>query len=58
MEKMVSPCINVCQISRETGFCKGCFRTRDEISRWRDLDIDEQKNMLAELKKRLRNYKG
>ena len=57
MKKLVSPCVNVCHISRENGFCNGCFRTRDEISRWRDLDHYEQKKMIAELKKRRRNLK-
>ena len=58
MKKLASPCVNVCYISREHGFCNGCFRTRDEISRWRDLDHYEQKKMIFELKKRRRNLKG
>ena len=52
MKKMVSPCISVCYIPHEGGLCKGCFRTRDEISRWSDLDYDKQKMMLAVLRKR------
>ena len=57
MKKLISPCVNVCHISRENGFCKGCFRTRDEISRWRDLDYCEQKKIIAELKKRCRKLR-
>ena len=49
MEKLESPCTSVCQISHETGFCKGCFRTRDEIGQWRDLSFQEQKVLIEKL---------
>ena len=52
MEKLVSPCTSVCRISVKSGFCEGCFRTRDEISRWGNLDYEEQKKILAQLKER------
>ncbi|GAB3472508.1 YbaK/EbsC family protein [Polaromonas eurypsychrophila] len=29
-----SPCISVCRMSALTGWCEGCFRTRDEIAGW------------------------
>ncbi|MDP2820263.1 MAG: YbaK/EbsC family protein [Polaromonas sp.] len=29
-----SPCISVCRMSARTGWCEGCFRTRDEIAGW------------------------
>ena len=58
MKKLVSPCVNVCHISPGNDFCKGCFRTRDEISRWRGLDYYEQKKIISELKKRRSNSKG
>ncbi len=31
-----SPCIKVCQIDLDDR-CRGCGRTLDEISRWRDM---------------------
>lgn len=37
-----SPCIKVCTIDDETGFCKGCYRTLAEVSGWLRLS-DEQK---------------
>lgn len=66
MEKLESPCTSVCRISHETGFCEGCFRTRDEIGQWRDLSFQEQKMLIeklhdrrllttGQLKRRLRN---
>ncbi len=52
MEKLLSPCISVCHISNTTGFCEGCFRTREEISRWRDMSFEEQKRVIEKLHER------
>lgn len=30
-----SPCVGVCKMSAHTGYCEGCWRTRDEIAAWR-----------------------
>ncbi len=32
--RVATPCIAVCDMDGETGFCKGCYRTIDEIERW------------------------
>ncbi|WP_083945182.1 DUF1289 domain-containing protein [Thauera chlorobenzoica] len=29
-----SPCIDVCRLSPETGWCQGCLRTVEEIRAW------------------------
>jgi uncharacterized protein len=29
-----SPCIDVCRMSAQTGWCEGCARTLDEIGAW------------------------
>jgi len=29
-----SPCINICTMDPESGFCFGCNRTEDEIEKW------------------------
>jgi len=42
-----SPCISICEIDENTGWCLGCFRTRPEIARWQGLN-DEQKHQLLE----------
>ena len=52
MEKLLSPCISVCYISNTTGFCEGCFRTREEISRWRYMSFEEQKRVIKKLHER------
>ena len=33
---VLSPCINICVIDEETGFCAGCQRTIEEITGWAD----------------------
>lgn len=37
----VSPCINICSLDSE-GYCRGCFRTRDEIAAWVRLRAEQQ----------------
>jgi predicted Fe-S protein YdhL (DUF1289 family) len=29
-----SPCINVCRMDDDSGWCEGCLRTLDEIAKW------------------------
>jgi predicted Fe-S protein YdhL (DUF1289 family) len=41
-----SPCVGVCMIEFSTGFCAGCFRTLEEISRWTVLDEAGRKAVL------------
>ncbi|MRR51357.1 MAG: DUF1289 domain-containing protein [Rhodocyclaceae bacterium] len=33
-EEPVSPCIGLCQMDDETGLCRGCYRTLEEIAGW------------------------
>lgn len=33
-----SPCIGVCSIDENSGYCEGCFRTLEEIRQWWDMD--------------------
>ena len=37
-----SPCINVCQIDPQTGVCRGCRRTLQEISEWLEMTPEEK----------------
>ena len=49
---MESPCIKVCKIAPDTGFCVGCFRTIDEIRLWGKLTDIQRRNMMYLLEKR------
>ncbi|HEY4958655.1 MAG TPA: DUF1289 domain-containing protein [Caldimonas sp.] len=31
---IASPCVGVCTLDAETGWCEGCLRTIDEIAAW------------------------
>lgn len=42
-----SPCISVCAMKDDTGFCIGCYRTLEEIRGWWDLD-NAAKNKVVE----------
>jgi predicted Fe-S protein YdhL (DUF1289 family) len=52
MDPLESPCIGVCTIApdaevRIAGLCRGCFRTIDEIARWRAMAKPERAAVLA-----------
>ncbi|HZJ97010.1 MAG: DUF1289 domain-containing protein [Alcaligenaceae bacterium] len=40
-----SPCINVCE-SNERGYCKGCFRSREERQLWMAMSDPEKREVL------------
>ena len=46
---VASPCTNVCRIDRRSGWCEGCRRTVDEITRWPLASDAERLAILAEL---------
>lgn len=54
LRTVASPCTNVCQINRRTGWCQGCARTMDEITRWPHANDDERRAILARLPERKR----
>lgn len=51
-EEVDSPCIGVCSMNDDTGFCHGCYRTIDEIRAWWDMSVEQQKELLHTLEQR------
>jgi predicted Fe-S protein YdhL (DUF1289 family) len=47
MSGVASPCVDVCRMNPETGFCDGCLRTIDEIAAWTSYDDDARRAVLA-----------
>jgi predicted Fe-S protein YdhL (DUF1289 family) len=47
-----SPCISVCVINAETGYCLGCFRTTDEIENWLQRSPAERARIIHQLERR------
>ncbi len=52
LDEVQSPCIGVCVIDDVTDLCQGCFRRRDEIQDWWDLDNVTKQKIVAEAKER------
>ncbi|MEO0982434.1 MAG: DUF1289 domain-containing protein [Pseudomonadota bacterium] len=48
-----TPCIKVCAVDGETGFCLGCGRTLNEIGGWAGMDDRSRDMVMAELDGRM-----
>lgn len=49
---VASPCVGVCQLNRETGYCLGCWRTREEIAWWSRFEDEKRLEVLQALRDR------
>jgi predicted Fe-S protein YdhL (DUF1289 family) len=49
---MKTPCNKVCVIDEESGLCKGCLRTLEEIGRWGQMSESEREEIFSRLEKR------
>lgn len=47
-----SPCTGVCELSADTGLCRGCLRTMDEIVSWPALGPAGRQRILDQLARR------
>lgn len=46
---VASPCNKVCVMDPDSGLCRGCQRTLDEIARWGEMSEAEQRAVLEAL---------
>jgi predicted Fe-S protein YdhL (DUF1289 family) len=44
-----SPCNKVCVMNEQTGFCRGCYRTLDEIACWGMMSDEEKEDVIGKL---------
>ena len=51
-----SPCIQVCQMNEQTGYCAGCFRSQEDIARWLRYSDEERESVLGRLGKRRADF--
>ena len=49
-----SPCVGICRLDPDSGFCQGCWRTMAEISGWPGMDADGRLTLLDRLAERQR----
>lgn len=47
-----SPCVSLCKMNPDTGFCEGCMRTIEEIVAWSRADDAYKRAVWAELRRR------
>ena len=50
-----TPCVKICVVDPETGFCIGCGRTRAEIGGWLSMSSDERRSVMDGLPDRVAN---
>lgn len=51
-QSIESPCISICELDNESGFCTGCLRTREEIAIWGRADNETRLVILEKLRDR------
>ncbi|PKL82651.1 MAG: DUF1289 domain-containing protein [Ignavibacteriae bacterium HGW-Ignavibacteriae-3] len=47
-QNQISPCNNKCIMDPITNYCRGCFRTIEEIVQWSHLASEEKKIILQQ----------
>jgi len=52
-----SPCIGICEVNNR-GYCKGCFRSRDERFYWLQLSDGDKSKVIKLCQRRKRRKKG
>ena len=53
---MESPCIKICTYDSESGLCRGCGRTLEEIGAWFSMTEPERRAVMKELPERLKRF--
>ena len=49
---ILTPCIGVCVMDVDSGYCRGCYRTLGEIAAWPEYDDVERRAVLEAIKER------
>jgi len=52
-EMLPSPCVSVCTMSPDQGWCLGCYRTLEEIATWASLKPQQQREVWRRVEERL-----
>ena len=53
VQNVPSPCISVCRMSADTGWCEGCYRSLDEIRQWSQSDDAAKQALWRQIEQRL-----
>jgi uncharacterized protein len=52
-QEIETPCVKLCVVDPESGFCIGCGRTRSEIAGWVAMSAAERREVMAGLEARV-----
>ena len=53
MNTIESPCILVCVIEQNSGYCYGCGRTSSEIANWTNMSATGRRSLMMDLPSRV-----
>ena len=53
-----SPCKLICELDLEKSLCKGCGRSREEITKWTRYSDAQRAFIMTELEGRLKTLEG
>ena len=48
---VASPCVSLCRMDADSGWCLGCLRTLDEIALWGSLDDAGKREVMQRARK-------
>ncbi|MGI9464556.1 MAG: DUF1289 domain-containing protein [Aestuariivirgaceae bacterium] len=54
-EKIESPCVKICVVDPQSGYCIGCGRTREEIAGWLAMSPPQRSDVIEALPDRIAN---
>ena len=49
---VLTPCLGICGINKETQLCEGCFRSPAEVAEWLFYPDEKKRLIMSELPKR------
>jgi len=50
--EVASPCVSVCEMNDQTGYCSGCYRTLAEIATWSRMTNQQRWDIVLTLRER------
>lgn len=56
--RVMSPCVDICALDPETGWCTGCGRTGAEIAAWSSVGDAGRQQILDRLPPRMAQLRG
>jgi uncharacterized protein len=52
LDEVESPCISICKMNPDTGYCIGCWRSRSEIKGWSEASSEARWKIISNMHKR------